>query len=128
MILSEDVTLTIFRLRKSGNWFGLWQEITSHIWSINFEHSYYFQLLVRRVIVMCHNLHCGWRLINGESSRLDLNLFVCVCVLFMQQMRNGELFLSIHKFHLTGIWYIVVMWRLSSEFTFGPYSKVATTT
>jgi len=35
--------------------------------------------------------------------------FVCVCVLFMQQMHNGELFLSIHKFHLTRIWCIVVM-------------------
>lgn len=46
---------------------------------------------------------------NGESSRLDLNLFVCVCVLYMQQMHNGELFLSIHKFNLIGFWCNVVM-------------------
>ena len=78
--LSKDVTLTIFRMHKSGNWFSLWQEIISYILSINFEHSYYFQLLIKWVIVMCHNLKCGWRLINGENSRLDLNLFVCICV------------------------------------------------
>jgi hypothetical protein len=99
------------RMHKNGNWFSLWQEITSHILSINFEDSYYFQLVMKWVIAMCHNLKCGWGLINGESSRLDLNLLVCVCV------HNGELFLSIHKLQLTRFWCIVVMWRLSSEFT-----------
>ena len=45
--MSKDVMLTSFRMHKSGNWFSIWNEIASLILSINFEHSYYFQLLMK---------------------------------------------------------------------------------